>query len=394
MKNLIEIKVGISDVKDANLFLRAFWSEIREKFGDCSWFYTPLVKKQKKEIHLGQFTTKDESLGTIEVIITYANKGGIDKIILISKNHDISKMVQPLNLVFSSYKNKLSKQRISTSIDLSPPISKYENEHFAIKPINSFQTELQIDVMGYDEKDLHFISLKKFNQIIDLLAGAIWKSVFFTSQKENVNPAYENIDVNIPSEKITFEFNDDRLEKNGFIYLPTKVMEIIKTISNNSELSRETKSLLRACRLFHAALKLEQMMGTVIQKRMDFYETLITNYMSTLEVLSFSDEPVKQCGTCGQNLYSISKRVKQLIMTVFKGDDVRIKMLYSIYSDRSKYLHTGKYFSSKNYSGITIPQLSSSDTLVEHQLFYDDGRVKFNVGACIEFYINGLTLPD
>ena len=147
MKNRIEVKVGITDVEKANLFLRALWSEIRQKLGGCSWYFAPITNRQKREIYFGQFTTQDEGTGTIEVYVTYVKKGGIETIIFFSRNLDISHFQNIVKTVAESFEIKINKVRISHVVELSYPISNYEDASFSITPINDIQTKLKIFVL-------------------------------------------------------------------------------------------------------------------------------------------------------------------------------------------------------------------------------------------------------
>ena len=144
MENRIEVKVGITDVEKANLFLRALWSEMRQQLGGCSWYFTPITNRQKREIYFGQFTTQDEATGTIEVYVTYVRKGGIETIIFINKKLDISHLGPIVKTVAESFEAKIRKVRISHIVELNYPISNYEEASFSITPINKIQTELKI----------------------------------------------------------------------------------------------------------------------------------------------------------------------------------------------------------------------------------------------------------
>ncbi len=131
---------------------------------------------------------------------------------------------------------------------------------------------------------------------------------------------------------------------------------------------------------------------TFTLNNVDTYEILITKYMSTLEILSNSGAKPTQCSKCGQNVYSISKRVKAFLEKAFNNNEYRVNRMHKIYSDRSKFLHEGKHFSNRAYLGVSIPQLSKSDSLIDSQSMYDDGFIKYGVGTCFDYFVNNMKL--
>ncbi len=83
-------------------------------------------------------------------------------------------------------------------------------------------------------------------------------------------------------------------------------------------------------------------------------------YISALEVASSIDiEEPKNCSQCGQKLYSIGRRVVDMLekyLNVHLGKEFK-----GYYGKRSKYLHSGELLFNYSYIGTTIPQLDPSD---------------------------------
>jgi hypothetical protein len=49
----IAITVGLNNLGEANLFLRALWAEFRAKFGSLAWQYSPVRRRGSQKIALG-----------------------------------------------------------------------------------------------------------------------------------------------------------------------------------------------------------------------------------------------------------------------------------------------------------------------------------------------------
>jgi len=392
MKHKIELDVGIQNVDKANLFLRAVWSEIRKKFGGCAWNFSPILFRDRNQLLLGRFTTEDDTLGTTEVWITYKNKGGINKLIFINDIEDISRIEAVIAYLVNDFEKILRTKILQTTIESTYPLSKYVDTNFATTPINKHQTELRIKVVGYDDVDCNYISKKITNEIIDVIACSTWSKVEYSNDNDEYSKEIILLKQNTYSEEVTFEMNDEKFEKNGIIYLPKKVIEMINKMVEGNTSDTNINKIVTASKLYHTALKLESLRSTFILKDIDIYETLITQYMSSLEVLSMNEAEVKKCVTCGQNIFSISKRVKELLTKVFPLSESKVKELHSLYTDRSKFLHTGKHFSTRSYLGTSIPQLNSSDKIIEHQTIYDNGSIKYGVGMCFDYCVEQLKM--
>lgn len=386
MKKSLELDIDIKEVKQSNLFLRALWTEIRSRFGGCSWQFSPFIYKDQKLIRFGRFSTKDETLGAIEVYISYVRKGGIHKIILNDIENHHSVLVDIIEKLKKEYNSKIQKVKMEAIIRANYPISSYETEDLTINPLQDLNTQVRVNVTGFDKTDLQFAAKKKFNTVLDVIAGNIWhKVVYSKSSKKEILAKHQG--KNVYSGSINYGLNDERLEKEGFIYLPKNAIEIINLISNDMEPTLTLSRLLSACKLYHSALKVETLRDIFTMNDLDLYEILVTKYMSALEVLALPEDKVKKCGTCNQDVHSISKRVKELLMKVYDNESF-VKTLHTNYNRRSKYLHTGKYFSTRSYLGTSIPQLTNDDDLVETQSTYENGTLKFAVGECIEYCQN------
>ena len=83
-------------------------------------------------------------------------------------------------------------------------------------------------------------------------------------------------------------------------------------------------------------------------------------YMSSLEVASLiGASKSKKCDSCGQQVHSISDRVRSYVGKDSNNDPL-VKIINSYYGLRSRYLHQGIRFVDNSYSGSAVPLLDSN----------------------------------
>jgi hypothetical protein len=79
--------------------------------------------------------------------------------------------------------------------------------------------------------------------------------------------------------------------------------------------------------------------------------------MSSVEVLTELEEHyTTNCKECGQSIYSIRKRVLNLIENNLS--EHMKKTFDNYYTTRSKYLHSGLLVSNRQYIGVCLPKIS------------------------------------
>jgi hypothetical protein len=386
-KNIVTVEINLHDVEEANLYLRSLWSKIRREFGGCSWIYTPSVNKKARTVTLGDFTTPNLQIPQIHVSLTYEKRGGIKKMIFVAdEKEDISFLFEIANALKNDYCHDLQSVAIKSIFQSNFPISSYEGDNLLIRPLTNGQTEIILKVSSFDETDQTFVVKKKYNVVLDVLASNIWYPMLY--KEDGLGVEYvKSATHNLFFESIQQGGNNENLEKGGFLFLPKKAFELVLQIANDTPLSKAQEQFVSACRLYHSALKLDHSRNVFILKDIDYYEIMMTKYMSTLEVLSVRNDLMSKCQTCGQDIYSISSQVKGYLSRVFKNED-QVRRIHSFYSDRSKFLHTGKFQSTRSYMGISIPQLSKSEAVIEQQSIYDSGILKYSIGQCLHFFQN------
>jgi hypothetical protein len=140
------------------------------------------------------------------------------------------------------------------------------------------------------------------------------------------------------------------------LVLPEYCIKFINNIVNQN-LTVQEQIIVDACHHFRSACSFEQMIsrGSVMS------EIAMVCYLSSLEVLSlYNASATETCPTCSQPQHRISNRVKELIEQHL-GDHAA-KIVKELYNSRSKYLHEGRFLSSRSYAGLVIPQIDFSDS--------------------------------
>lgn len=168
---------------------------------------------------------------------------------------------------------------------------------------------------------------------------------------------------------ITSDWYDGFPIQAGKLAISHSCKALIEQISTGS-LDDNGKILLDAFHHFQAAIALDpQFSGINLSEVGASREELCAVlYISALEVASTIDaaQP-RQCKSCGQQVYSISKRVHELVCRL-EGNCIadQIKELYGI---RSRFLHVGVLTSTRAYAGTSLPQLSRGNpTGCSHQV--------------------------
>lgn len=378
----MKIDINIDDLEKANHFLRALWAEFRKILGNYTWQHCPSRDGQEKRIYFGFINSPNyiNDYGTMQTSISYIKRGSIQSIYFDflfppsgsppTKNSELA-----LNLQ-RAVNSSLAKINCLTSYIFQVPvqsfcgaISSYTGNSFSLVPISPSEFMLSLKVEGYDEIDAESQFRRKLNLINDFLSVET-NSYFDVASVACVMLADENnlslrIDNNL-KHNIFVEDRDwiDGSQKiDGYIIISQEGKNFIDFIAAN-EPKKPLATFLRACNHFHGARGYEISAGR-------YYDRAVADvlYMSALEVASLvdEDETPKSCSHCGQPVFSISKRVRELVEKYISPNSLVSshlgKTIKDIYSKRSKYLHTGQDISYRNYLSYAgrQPQLDPDD---------------------------------
>ena len=109
--------------------------------------------------------------------------------------------------------------------------------------------------------------------------------------------------------------------------------------------------------LYAQGLRYSEMIFQHLNSFENYGELAVLYFMSALEVITLNDIKPETCTECGQQRYSIARRVVDFVYDVTKSETMKKKMK-DYYAYRSKFVHTGEMLSSSNYVGTSIPLLS------------------------------------
>lgn len=368
-----------SNIK-SNLFLRALWSNFREICGNCSWIYMPYRENENNRIFLGLMSANLEE--TMSVYVWYKVKGVIDKLEFLTSDGDeleeeTQKMVENvINRTKEIYLTPFEKN-FRCCIKSITAISLYKTDLYEICPIDNNVSSIILNIKCFGEKDGKYIFQIKLKRFLDVLS-VLTNLPFYTCELyEHNNTELEEM----------YYGNDDFIDgypcENGLIKLPLygkKILNAMMLYDKDIE-NENVFKLLNTARLFHAGRKFEEQLScdaiTIGEKTEDalyiglqknefvtafevcdnLYEMAIISYISALEVIStiVYPEGAQRCSQCGQLIYSISHKVKDLLMK-YLGEFLG-KEVHKFYTSRSKFLHAGQSLS-HTYIGTSIPQLA------------------------------------
>lgn len=398
----MKIKVGnISGLLESNNFLRAFWAELRNRFGKCAWNYQPHKDGCSQTIFLGWADINQER--TIPISLTYSQRTIIKEIHFgeqFGKSIDeSSELAQQLkNAAEKAYQRRNSPDTQIFQLPVSSlyrSFSPYSGQWFEILPAHQHPISIiRIKVKSFDYVDAKAEFLRISSHLLDVLSVET-NSLFWLSGQED-SP---DITSDMESEKLacpevnTFvsdeEWMDDIPSCNRYLLISSQAVRFIDRILSKNELSAEEDVFIRSCHHFHAAreqdasvydrlipsgeLRNEDGVTFSFQEHPRFKSSVTLSrqakeiatvlYMSAIEVAStIGSDPSERCKTCGQEQYKISARVVSYVekyLELEKGHHLS-KVFKSHYKKRSKYLHAGIVLSDHSYTGVTIPRLNPS----------------------------------
>jgi hypothetical protein len=381
--------VGISDQKEANIFLRKLWAAFRQEFGKCTWQYIPYKDGKTNTIFFGMMDIGITE-GVLEVSISYSKKGTIRDIKFNltnskksnNKNKNLQKKIQTLihtaktNLIENKF---IPETRVTT---IHRGLGYYKGEAFSIHRSYENRFNIAIETLGYDYVDAATEYNRKLLHCLDLLSvetnSPFWNELvnqgdqIVYEEEENFVEGLDWIDdYPVIAKKLT-------LSKAG-----KKFLDLIA----KDEVEKSQETFLRACNHFHTARKYDSQVydqlkySSIDEIETGVYEITIEErderlsmaakmgathrevasvlYISALEVASSIGVEPKNCTECGQEIYGIRYRVGNMVEKYLNA--VLAKEFKSYYDKRSKYLHAGKLLFNYSYMGTTIPQLNPLD---------------------------------
>jgi hypothetical protein len=383
--------VGIYDQEEANQFLRRLWAEFRKEFSKCAWQYIPHKIGEANLIILGMMDIGIPE-GVLQVEISYLKKGTIktisfDFISQKPSNNRIRELNKKIKIIIETSKIKLNQTskfffKIGV-ISLFQALGYYKGEAFTTYFSNGNKFNLSIATLGYDELDAQTECKRKILGCLDLLSIET-NSCFWIDNL--VSKAGEEVEEEVFVKDL--EWIDDYPLICEALRLSEAGKKFIELIAQD-KLNKDQELFLSACNHFHTARKYDAQVSELLKHRsMEEVESGVYQitfeerdeqlsiaakmgathreiasvlYISALEVASsIGIEEPKNCPECDQKVYSIRRRVVDMVEKYLNTHLAREFKRY--YGKRSKYLHAGELIFNYSYIGTTIPQLDPSDS--------------------------------
>ncbi|WP_027401693.1 hypothetical protein [Aphanizomenon flos-aquae] len=400
---------NISSLLESNNFLRAFWAELRNRFGKCAWNYQPFKDGTSQTIFLGWADINQKQV--IPISLTYSQRAIISGIHfggqfgepVVDEESELGQQLK--DAVDKAYQCRNNPATIILQVpvfSLYRSLAPYSGQWFEISPDQHPVSLLKIKIRAFDYIDAEAEFLRISSYLLDILSVETNSLFWLSGQKDR-----QGITSNMKSEETTCpevntfvsdqEWMDDIPNSNGYLLISSQAVQFFDRILSKDELSSEEETFIRSCHHFHVAREQDAFINdrlvcteeqenedeitfsfqehprlksaSMLSRRAEEFATVL--YMSAIEVASTIDSnPSERCDTCGQEQYKISARVVDYVKKylVLEEGHHLIKIFKSHYGKRSKFLHAGVVLRDNSYTGITIPRLDpSSDSGVSQR---------------------------
>ncbi|WOZ81455.1 HEPN domain-containing protein [Segatella hominis] len=335
----IDISLGLQSNKESNDFLRCLWANIRKEFGKIAWNLFPL--KVENKIFVGYCDIGLDK--ALEVTLKAKIKGCLSSIIF-SIPDEMSNKEQ----IESRLKGCITKTRhglgqykiwgLSCSLNKSANFGKVEGVSFSI-----LGNKLSIKVKAYDEIDAKTMIMSLIKTICAYMSLDVMEYIC-------VGTSANNSDTDACVEACQQHYKSIRLSDEIILYIDTFIASPFLYENNLSVLDKSV------C-LYAQGLRYSEMIFQHLNSFENYGELAVLYFMSALEVITLNDIKPETCKECGQQRYSIARRVVDFVYDVTKSETMKKKMK-DYYAYRSKFVHTGEMLSSSDYVGTSIPLLS------------------------------------
>lgn len=379
--------IDLQSNKESNDFLRCLWARIRSNYGQLAWQLIPLKLGNKKSILIGyaDFGLNLSNAETVFISCTYSSKGCLKTL-----RWSCSSLPNPKEFgdkfelcIKEAKEYNLYLKEFSLKVKLESEVCYYlyNGARFSI-----IGDELCIRIKAYDKVDYTTFFSVYANLIKSLLSFDCLKYIGFknsgiekTRRTSNFEILTEHIGTG-KEEKHIFNFTSKLKNISISKYIADYIDEyLIKDIDYENPYDNFERSVL----LFSQGLMFEELTNTSFRLDFSIVEYVIVCYMSSLEIITIDDTPPIQCKECGQNKYSIAKRVKQLAKDAV-ANDFFSKLISDFYNSRSKFVHTGGLLTNNTYIGISTPLLSEkSSTGLIGQIYKMDPSITEMIKECI-----------
>lgn len=329
----------------SNLYLRALYARLRQQYGKCAWQFTPWKDGKDNIIHMGFIDIGLQS--TLNVIVKYEKKGVIKSLSLkgdidVSVDEKIQMLAENIN---SS--NELKEHFVTCK--LYSGVSGFANvkgSNYSLVSEDNSITELSIKLYAFDDVDAKVEAGRYIQKISNTLS--VFVNNFVKHDSIESTAGLHDIETE-PLYTGDLNWIDDHPLQNGKLTLAAyQKNHLDKILTGNIK-----SSYLRGCAHFNNAVFL---LKDYSLNNGTLTDTASVLYVSALEACTeLLGSNVSSCSSCGQKIFSIRRRVLDLVK-MYHPDHI-VKFFDNYYASRSKYLHTGRASSVNSYYGTSIPLL-------------------------------------
>ncbi|MHC2528818.1 hypothetical protein ACVIEM_005965 [Rhizobium leguminosarum] len=343
-------QLKLASLADSNLFLRALWASLRDRFGRLGWQYTPRRTGSQQLVRFGWMSLGTTAPTGVEVSIRYRKVGVITAVQFnpqygIQEIHpDIGQMLRACVKEAFKRKDQPSEHFLSTQVRTFPqiPLAHYRGRNWYCGPLTNGQSEIGISVRGFDDADLRHEFAVRLVPLMDALSCMTNVAFEEVHDREGeVSARHEDANQFLVEEDWLDDFPTiDRLLRLSVAQL--------RFCENLVEERTGDDRLTRAASIFHRA--------TGIYRNLpEAHDVAMALFVSALEAVDLPLSNPASCAACSQPTYKISQRVVDLGKKHL-GPGVE-RIFKESYQRRSKYLHAGKVVASQPVTSHFIPQL-------------------------------------
>lgn len=385
----MEFSLQLQSLSESNGFLRCLWAEMRREFGKLSWLYSPIKIGPSRLIRVGdvdigadinvtvylRYKKRSEITG-----IRFANEYRSGRIPLGDTQHVPGNIADALTRCIENAKERYRSPRkidLTGAFNFNPrfTIADYIGRNLRISSDQNGIVWIAMSVVAFDIPDAEAEAFHYEQPLLDLLAT--FTNCGARRIRAETEPPNEWLSATggTGRERGNYLVDADWLEGHpteGARILLTEEQFVLLDDLMSGSVDLETPHF-RAASHYNEALKLHTEHPN---QHNPIVNTLLVSALETAATIDM--DRIKSCSECGQSIYKISKRVKDLV-GYYLGDNAA-KMVADFYQGRSKYLHEGIVNARVPFTGRTRPILDpgASNGMVMPKAFgYPHNLVEF-----------------
>ena len=334
--DVIKIHVGTKSVNESNDFLRKLWGLLDKEYKNA-WAFFPFTNTSKRVVEFGS-----NNIGTFS--FDYQVKGHINNLYIKDYKIEKGKLIDIVEKAISSENIEEYYVKLHyTQKDDSFRMARQCRENVLVFSEGP-ECIVCFRMSAFSKLDFEFWLHQKAIAIQQVLF--LYTKNRFSIQKKEY--AYSGSFSETELYEYNYEwFDDNEYPKNeaNECCLPQDFFKVVNSISSQSFYDDFISAVVNASQMLNNAAGLFLLFIShpeLEMERTGIFDMINANIVSSLEAI-LSAKPIQSeiCKKCGQPVYSISKRVHDLVYH-YMGNYIADSVKKKTYKNRSKYLHEGK----------------------------------------------------